>query len=128
MTLGIRVTLMLLGVMIVAGCGTAEREASATEVANQFLLALGHPDQACQLLAPEALSALEQGGERCADALAALDLPADQPRDAEVWSMRALVRTNSDTLFLVEEDTGWKVTSAGCVPAVDVTYECALAS
>lgn len=129
MTLGKRITVTLLGVMVVAGCGTESgREAGAAAVANQFVLALDSPDQACRLLAPEALTALEQGGERCADALAALRLPDGRAREATVWSLRALVRTSSDTLFLVERGNGWLVTAAGCVPAEDVTYECVLAS
>ncbi|WP_460396778.1 hypothetical protein [Actinophytocola sediminis] len=115
--------------MTVAGCGTADREASATEVANQFVLALNRPDEACRLLAPEALRALERDGQRCADALAELALPQHgRAHEVTIWSVRAQVRTSSDTLFLVERDTGWLVTAAGCVPAIDVTYDCALAS
>lgn len=129
MRLGKRVTVMLLGVTVLAGCGTADREASATAAANQFVVALAHPDQACQLLAPRALNALERDGRPCADALAALRLPAEgRAREVTVWAARALVHTGGDTLFLIEEDTGWRVIAAGCVPAEDISYECVLAS
>ncbi|WP_084734783.1 hypothetical protein [Actinophytocola xinjiangensis] len=126
--------LTLLGVMIVAGCGTGcgtgeqDAKASAAAAANEFLLALEHPDEACRLLAPEALAVVEQDGRRCADALPELRLSYGEAREITVWSVRALVRTNSDTLFLIERETGWQITAAGCVPAEDVTYQCVLAS
>lgn len=130
MTLGKRVTLTLLGVMIVVGCGTTDQDAkaSATAAANEFLLSLRNPDQACLMLAPEAMAALEQDGRRCSEALAELRLPDGETRETTVWSVRALVRTTTDNLFLVERGTGWRVTAAGCVPAEDVTYRCVLAS
>lgn len=122
---------ILLGLALLvlsSGCGTVEREAGATAAADRFVSALDSPGDACRLLAPQVRNSLEREGEPCADALTDLDLPADRARDATVWSERAVVHTSSDTLFLIELDTGWRVTAAGCVPSVDVAYECVLMS
>lgn len=119
---------LALVLLLSTSCGTDERVAGATAAADRFVSSLDSPRDACRLLAPLARDSLERGGESCADALPALDLPDGRARDATVWSARAQVRTSSDTLFLIELDNGWHVTAAGCVPAVDVTYECALSS
>jgi hypothetical protein len=124
MTVRKLVATTLLGVTLAAGCGTGGQEAGATAAADRFVSSLDSPRTACRLLAPATISSLESAGEPCAEALPDLRLPEGRARDATVWAERALVRTSSDTLFLVELDNGWRVTAAGCVPAEDVFYEC----
>lgn len=126
MTVRKLVATTLLGVTLGAGCGTGGQEAGATAAADRFVSSLDSPRTACRLLAPITVSELESGGEPCAEALPDLKLPDGRPREATVWSERALVRTSSDTLFLQRLDSGWRVTAAGCVPAEDVTYDCAV--
>lgn len=131
MVLDRALTAVAVGVLclpVVAGCGADGREAGAAGAASRFLSSLDKPDSACALLSPKARTALESGGEPCARALADLRLPGGQVTDATVWSERARVRTNGDTLFLVELDTGWRVTAAGCGHRTEDTYECALES
>jgi hypothetical protein len=113
--------------LLAAGCGPGEREAGASAAADRFVSTLDSPD-ACLMLSPDAQKSLAHQGEPCADAVASLDLPHGRVRDATVWSDRAQVHTTDDTLFLVELDTGWRVTAAGCEPAEAGTYECALES
>jgi hypothetical protein len=118
------VSATLLSVILGTGCGAGEQEAGAAAAVDEFVSSLDSPGTACRLLAPETVSSLESKGESCAEALPDLRLPDGRARDATVWSERALVHTSSDTLFLVELDTGWRVTAAGCVPAADVSYDC----
>jgi hypothetical protein len=110
----------------VAGCGTDQREAAATDAANRFLSSLDNPADACVLLSPKAKQALESGGEPCAEALGSLDLPGGRVSGASVWSDRAQAHAGGDTLFLVELDTGWRVTAAGCRHETEENYQCAL--
>jgi hypothetical protein len=112
---------------LLAGCGTGQRETDATDAANRFLSALDQAADACTWLSPKTQQALQSQGEPCAQALESLDLPSDRATGATVWSERAQVHTAQDTLFLVELDTGWRVTAAGCRHETEENYQCALA-
>jgi hypothetical protein len=117
----------MVSVPALSGCGTDQRESGATEAANRFVSTLDQPAQACALLSPETLEALESQGEPCEQALTSLDLPRGRATEASVWSGRAQVHTDADTLFLVELDAGWRVVAAGCRHETEENYRCALA-
>jgi len=79
----------------------------------------------CRLLTPAAAESAATGDETCERAVGDLDLPGDGPVGAvEVWSDRAQVKTGSDTLFLTELSTGWRVSGAGCEFQGDEPYDC----
>ena len=112
---------------LITGCGTDQHESAATDAASRFLSALDKPAAACEWLAPKTKEALESPGETCGQALGSLQLPQGRAAGATVWSDRAQVHTDDDTLFLVELDTGWRVTAAGCRHETEEDYQCALA-
>ena len=112
---------------LVAGCGTAEREAGPSGVAEEFLAALEEGDTAtaCAALAPETLEALVAAERQdCEASLGSQALPGGTVREVAVWGDRAQVRTDADVLFLTEFDTGWKVSAAGCRSQGDRPYQC----
>lgn len=112
----------------VAGCagqGSAD-DSSAAAAALRFTHDLAaSPSEACGLLAPQTLKALEDSQGACPSSLPGLDLPrASAVRSTEVYAKDAIVRLDKDTLFLVKLDQGWRVTAAGCTPHGDLPYDC----
>lgn len=120
----VRTTAVVL--VLVAGCGVAERAEPAADTARAFVTAVGDGDRtaACALLAPRTAERIDP----CDQGIAELALPAGQVRDTRLWGDRAQVRTSADTLFLVELDDGWRVVAAGCVRAGEGRYDCQLES
>jgi hypothetical protein len=117
-------------VLACAGCASGERSTVSSEVADRFLASVGSGDAAtaCELLAPTTLTDLESGeGQPCADSLGSLGLPGGgSVEEVEVWGDRALATASTDTLFLVELDTGWRVAAAGCASSDGESYDCLL--
>jgi hypothetical protein len=118
--------------LVLAGCGTADREDDAAAVAERFHAALegGNGQAACDELSEGTASKLEdQEAKPCEEAILALDLP----KGGTVADTRVYLASASATLaeggvdFLDEAPDGWKVSSAGCQPtAPEQPYECAL--
>ena len=74
------------------------------------------PSAACDLLAPETLSRLEEeAGAGCVEALPAAGV-SDPGRRLQVTvaGHAAQARFAQDTVFLALFDDGWKVVAAGC--------------
>lgn len=119
------------GVVLVvcAGCGASE-DAGPRGAATTFERALENGDgaRACDLLAPETRSELEQSaGSSCAEAILEEDLPDAGAVDASsAFGTTAQVRFTADTLFLAEFDGRWKVLAAGCAPVPHAPYDCAV--
>jgi hypothetical protein len=111
--------------LVTAGCAAA-RSDDAADVARSWFAAIraGDGQAACDLLAPEAARTVESGGEPCANALLALDLPVGSVREVQVWGEAAQVRAGEDTLFLTNLAAGWRVTAAGCAPRTGRPYDC----
>jgi hypothetical protein len=115
--------------LLIAGCGSlGNREDAAADTATAFLSAVdgGNGTAACEVLAPETVSEVEQSaGEPCAQAVLGEDLPAPAPVTAsEVYGQRALVRLGGETVFLAVFPGGWRVVAAGCTPRGDQPYDC----
>jgi hypothetical protein len=69
----------------------------------------------------------ETAGTACSDAILQESLPAPSPvRHAERYGHQALVTTGTDTVFLSQFPEGWKIIGAGCRPAGDKPYDCAV--
>jgi hypothetical protein len=120
---GVLVTVALL----VAGCGSAQREAAAG-AAEEFLTAVGDDDMAaaCALLAPDTRQGVEASEHApCEEGFP--ELSGGDVGEVEQWGDRAQARSDAGTVFLVELDTGWRISAAGCEPSVEDTYECTLA-
>jgi hypothetical protein len=86
----------------------------------------GATDDACGLLAPDTLKALEDSEGPCATTLAdQLTTSEGAVTSAEVYGKDAIVRLSSDTVFLARYREGWKVTAAGCTrPEAGRPYDC----
>jgi hypothetical protein len=114
-----------------AGCGSvSQRERSAAAAAERFVDAVADGDgaAACAVLAPETVSALEDSaGSACTEAILDEDLPASgEVETADVYGQWARAVTPADTLFLAMFRDGWRVVAAGCRPAGEGPYDCAL--
>ena len=117
-------------ILACAGCAAGERAATSGDAADRFLAAIeaGDVPAACGLIAPKTREGLELSeGQPCEASLGSLELPGGgSVDDVEVWGDRAQARGQTDTLFLVELDAGWRVTAAGCTPGDGDTYDCRL--
>ncbi len=116
---------LLVGVVLLLGGCSSTREADVEEVATTFADPSGDPEARCDLLAPNALAALEESESApCTEAIGELMPEAGEVRSVEVWGGDAQVKLAGDTLFLTETTTGWKVTAAACRPQADAPYDC----
>ncbi|MFJ9078804.1 hypothetical protein ACIRO3_26720 [Streptomyces sp. NPDC102278] len=121
--------LVLAAAVPLVGCGApAVRVEGAQAASRGFEQALAARDfvTACDLTAPETRAALEEGEkQRCSKALAGQGLPVSHAMaGVEVYGRQAMVRLDSDTLFLSQFEGGWKVVAAGCRPRGDKPYRC----
>jgi hypothetical protein len=109
---------------LLSGCSSAS-EKDVSGVATAFEDSSGDPQARCDLLAPATLATFESDSSApCSDAIADVPLPGGDVTSVEVWGGDAQVRLGSDTLFLTETDTGWRVTAAGCEPRGEAPYDC----
>jgi hypothetical protein len=114
-----------------SGCGAVSgRERAAAEVALRFVDAVARDDgdAACADLAPDTVAALEESaGEACAAAILDEDIAAPGPVEvSDVYGQWARVVLPGDTLFLAVFRGGWRIVAAGCRPAGEGPYDCAL--
>ncbi|MEV0895510.1 hypothetical protein [Actinoplanes sp. NPDC049802] len=116
---------MLLAVTLVTGCASLEERSSAAEAtARTFLQAVAEGDgtAACGALAPETRAEIDAP---CEQSILDEALPAPSPvTDSQVYGQSALVRFESDTVFLAVFPDGWRVVAAGCVPRGERPYDC----
>jgi len=108
-------------------CGTDQRASEVSATAEEFLTAIARGDAAaaCATLAPDTAEELVGSqGEPCAESLGSQELPSGAVSEVAVWGDRAQVRTETDVLFLVELEDGWKVVAAGCRPQGERPYSC----
>jgi hypothetical protein len=128
----VRLLLVPLAALLVAGCGSVDRRADAAAgVAARLLraVAAGDGTSACALLAPETAAELANSpGPRCADAVLDENLPAPgAARGVQVYGQWAQVRLDDDTVFLAAFPGGWRVVAAGCKQRGGAApYDCAL--
>jgi hypothetical protein len=119
-------------VLLLAGCGTSDRERDAAAVAERFHGALeaGDGRAACEELSEEAASTLEQQEEKpCEEAILELELPSGGTvADTRVELTNAIATlSEGGTDFLDEGSEGWKISAAGCDATLpDEPYECVL--
>ncbi|MDQ4110089.1 MAG: hypothetical protein M3306_03160 [Actinomycetota bacterium] len=116
-------------VVLLGGCGATDD--APAERAEHFHQALADGDAAgaCDDLAEETRTSLEQQeGKPCDQAITSQDLSADLDRvETEVYGSMAQVRLGDETVFLSRFDDGWRVTAAGCQPTSgDRPHDCAL--
>jgi hypothetical protein len=118
-----------IGAVALAGCSGTDTAAPA-KTAVAFMTAVSSSDgsQACALLSDAVVHALSQNkGTGCAQAVLQEQLPHPAPViGLQTYGRQAFVVTKTDTLFLSQFPTGWKVIAAGCQPDGDKTYDCAV--
>jgi hypothetical protein len=122
------ITVVLVGVVLLSACSAAVPPgdpARATAEAFFDALARGDGGAACALLAPEALSSLEQSADQpCEQALPDEQLPVAQVRRVQVYGQSAFVELDTDAAFLGRFPAGWRVMAAGCEERQDRPYDC----
>jgi hypothetical protein len=110
--------------VLLTGCASASRPDVST-VASAFEDPSGDPQARCDLLAPATRATFEsRSSAPCADAISGVQLPGGQVGSVAIWGGDAQVRLGSDTLFLTQTHTGWKVTAAGCQSRGEAPYDC----
>jgi hypothetical protein len=116
--------------LVLAGCGTADRERDAAAVAERFHAALesGDGEAACSELGEETVSKLEgQEQKPCEKAILSVQLPKGATvADARVYETSAFAQlAQGGTDFLDEGPDGWSISAAGCEPtAPQQPYDC----
>lgn len=121
-----------LPVLATAGCGQIEEQADAVAAVVRRLGAAvraGDGAAACELLAPDTRSELEQSaGQTCAQAVGQQGLPGSGTvTTVDVYGQWARAVTSDDTLFLGAFGDGWRVVAAGCTSrGEDRPYDCTL--
>jgi len=118
--------------VVLAACGTADRERDAAAVTERFHAALEANDgqAACEELSEETATKLEQQEKKpCDEAILGLELPKGGTVAATgvfVKSAYAL-RAEGGADFLSEGPKGWAISAAGCTPtAPEQPYDCEL--
>jgi hypothetical protein len=118
------------GALVLLGCAAPD-PAGPQQAASAFTEAVSRSDggRACSLLAPAVASAIAESSKTaCSEAVLREDLPAAAPvRSVQRFGRQALVITRTDTVFLSEFPTGWKIIGAGCTPPGDLPSDCAVA-
>ena len=111
---------------LLVACGSAGSDAQAAAADFYQAVEGGDSAVACSLLAPGTRRQLEQSVHAgCEVALPRVELPAAGAIDrSERFGLHAVVRFDSDTVFLAEYDGGWKVVAAGCTPRDGLPYDC----
>jgi hypothetical protein len=118
--------------LVLPGCGTAERERDVSSVTERFHAALGQEDgaAACALLTEETASKLEGQEKRpCDQAILDLELAKGGTVDETRVEVTSAIATLAEggSAFLDEGPDGWRVAAAGCTPtAPNQPYECEL--
>jgi hypothetical protein len=113
-----------------SGCASGHEDAAgATADAFYRALADDQGKAACDLLAPETRSELEQSSRQPCDE-AILDegvTDSGARRDTKVFGTMAEVRYVHDTAFLAEFEHGWKVMATACTQMpVAQRYDCSV--
>lgn len=116
-------------IVLLGGCSSLNPGTSqAADTAREFhsLLAAGKGEQACDLLIPTAIEALEEGEPgSCAAKLAELKLgKASSIVDSRAFGRNAQVELDGDTVFLTVSGGVWRVMAAGCTPRGERPYDC----
>jgi hypothetical protein len=118
--------------LVLAACGTADRERDAAAVTERFHAALeaGDGQAACEELSEETASKLEQQERKpCEEAIVGLELPKGGTVAFKHVEMRSAYTAldSGGTDFLDEGPEGWRISAAGCEPTgSDRPYECEL--
>jgi hypothetical protein len=113
----------------VSACAEPPHE-GPSQAALAFTRAVSDADgtRACTLLSPLVASAIAESSKTtCAEAVLHEDLPTSAPvRSVQRFGRQAQVITETDTVFLSQFPTGWKIIGAGCAPHGDAPYDCAV--
>lgn len=123
----VRMAMVLVPAILLAGCASAgERSAAAEDTARLFLQAVADGDgpAACGVLAPETEAEIDAP---CAEGILGEALTAPSATaDSQVYGQHALVRFDGDAVFLAIFPGGWRVVAAGCTPRGERPYDCAV--
>lgn len=119
---GVLVAATALVAVAAGGCASAQRP-EVERVAGEF--AAAGPAERCTLLAPAVVAVLD-AQDGCETGLAQVPAGSSDVVGTEVWGDDAQVRLTGDTLFLTRTSAGWRVVAAGCRPAEEGPYACAV--
>jgi hypothetical protein len=123
----------LLLVLALAGCGQSDDRAAVRAVTERFYNAYDAKQGAvaCSTIASETRKQLEsEESEPCPDAVGSLEVSGGPILKVAVEMTNAKVDLASgESVFLSEEQPGWRITALGCRPTktpTDTPFDCEL--
>jgi hypothetical protein len=116
----VRRAALLIGVLLLAGCGRGGDRAAVRSVTERFVTAYDQSrgDVACAALSEDARAELvSQEGTACADAIRSLQLGGGTVTRVVLDVDGALVELSSgESAFVSRTTNGWRLTAVGCQP------------
>jgi hypothetical protein len=123
----------LLLVLALAGCGQSDDRAAVRAVTERFYNAYDAKQGAvaCSTIASETRKQLEsEESEPCPDAVGSLEVSGGPILKVAVVMTNAKVDlAGGESVFLSEEQPGWRITALGCRPTktrTDTPFDCEL--
>jgi hypothetical protein len=129
-----RLRLAVLAVLLLplAGCGTAGSERDARASVQRFFAAFEAHDGpgACNELSEEAVSEVEKSEQKpCAQGILSEQVSPAPVTGVKVYMQSAQAKLRGgEAVFLDQTDQGWKISAAGCKPQPGRPYQCELES
>jgi hypothetical protein len=128
-----RATPVLLLVLALAGCGQSDDRATVRAVTERFFNAYeaNQGAVACATMATETRKQLESEESRpCPEAIGSIELSGGAISHVSVQLTSAKVDlADGESLFLSQEQPGWRITALGCRPTespTDTPLDCEL--
>jgi hypothetical protein len=113
-----RATPALLVALALAGCGQSDDRATVRQVTERFYSAYeaDRGDVACATIASETRKQLEsEESEPCPEAIGSVELSGGAVTKVAVQMTNAKVDlAGGESLFLSQEQPGWRITALGC--------------
>jgi hypothetical protein len=125
----VRIAVLMLSIVVVAGCGRADDDRAVGAVTERFLQAVEDGDgaHACAQLSPGAVEALEHDESKaCDEAAPELEVSPSRVTRTQVFATAAKVDlADGQSAFLELTPNGWRLSAAGCEPEPgDAPYTC----
>jgi hypothetical protein len=123
------VVLVVVGVVVLSGCGIGADRAQVRAVTMRFFSALDadHGADACMQLSPVLRKTItqEQSVRRCASAVGKVKARGSPIARVHVYATSARVDlSGGDSVFLSAMRDGWRIDALGCRPRAAGPFEC----
>ncbi len=123
------VVLVVVGVVVLSGCGTGADRGQVRAATTRFFAALDahHGAAACMQLSPALRTTItqEQSARRCASAVGKVRARRSPVAVVQVYATSARADLASgESVFLSAMRDGWRIDALGCRPRSSGPFEC----